>query len=60
VAPKDRQDGVALFSFPRQSDGLSGFTAEDDEVEFVAQSGKINLKASFKLGRMLNEGKLDL
>jgi hypothetical protein len=60
VAPKDRQDGVALFSFPKQIDGMPGFTAEDDEVEFVAQAGKINLKASFKLAKMMSDGKPDL
>ena len=60
VAPKGRQDRVTLFSFPKQGDGMPGFTAEDDEVEFVAQSGKINLKASFKLAKMMSDGKLDL
>ena len=39
---------------------MPGFTAEDDEVEFVAQAGKINLKASFKLARMMSDGKPDL
>jgi len=60
AAPKDRQDGVALFSFPRQVDGMPAFTAEDDEVEFVSQANKINLKASFKLAKMITDGKPDL
>ena len=59
-APKDRQDGVALFSFPRRADGMPGFIAEDDEVEFVAQAGKINLKASFRLAKMMSDAKPDL
>jgi hypothetical protein len=60
VAPKDRQDGVALFSFSRLVDGKPTLTAEDDEIEFVAQAGKINVKASFKLSKMMSDGKLDL
>jgi len=59
-APKDRQDGVAMFSFPRQLDGKPALTPDDDEVEFAAQANKINLKASFKLAKMMNDGKPDL
>jgi hypothetical protein len=43
-APKDRQDGVAMFSFSRLIDGKPALTPEDDEIEFVAQGSKINLK----------------
>ena len=60
AAPKDRQDGVALFSFPRLVDGNPAFTADDEEVEFATQAGKISIKVSFKLARMVNDGKLDL
>ena len=60
AAPKDRQDGIALFSFSRLVDGKPALTAEDDEIEFVAQGGKINVKASFKLSKMMSDGKLDL
>jgi hypothetical protein len=60
AAPKDRQDGVALFTFSRLVDGKPALTAEDDEIEFVAQAGKINVKASFKLSKMMSDGKLDL
>ena len=59
-APKDRQDGVAMFSFSRLIDGKPALTPEDDEVEFVAQGGKINLKASFKIAKMMSDGKPDL
>lgn len=59
-APKDRQDGVAMFSFPRLLDGKAALTPDDDEVEFVAQANKINLKASFKLAKMMSDGKPDL
>ena len=60
TAPKDRSDGVALFSFPRLTDGKPTFGPEDQEIEFSAQGGKINLKASFKLTRMMTDGKPDL
>lgn len=60
AAPKDRQDGVAMFSFSRLIDGKPAFAPEDDEVEFAAQANKINLKASFKLARMMSDGKPDL
>jgi len=59
-APKDRQDGVAMFSFSRLIDGKPALTPEDDEVEFVAQGSKINLKASFKIAKMMSDGKPDL
>jgi hypothetical protein len=57
TAPKNRSDGVALFSFPRLLDGKPAFGPEDQEVEFSAQGGKITLKASFKLAKMTIEGR---
>ena len=60
LPPKERKDSVALFSFPRQLNDKAAFVAEDDEVEFVAQGRKVNLKMSFKLQKMMTEGKLDL
>ena len=60
LAPKERSDGVALFFFPRQSDGKATFGLEDQEVEFSAQGGKIVVKASFKLAKMVKDGNLDL
>lgn len=60
TAPKNRSDGVALFAFPRSSDGKPTFGLEDQEVEFVAQGRKMNLKAAFKLAKMTTDGKLDL
>jgi len=59
TAPKDRSDGIALFSFPRTPDRPT-FGPEDQEVEFSAQGGKITLKTSFKLARMMTDGKLDM
>lgn len=60
TAPRDRSDGVALFSFPRLLDGKTAFGLEDQEVEFSAHGGMITLKASFKLAKMLKDGKPDL
>ena len=60
AAPKERSDGMAVFSFERQLDGKPAFGLEDQEVEFVAQGKKIVLKASFKLAKMMNAGNLDL
>jgi len=60
VPPKDRKDSIALFSFPRQLNDKPAFGPEDDEIEFVAQGRKVNLKMSFKLQKMMTEGKLDL
>jgi hypothetical protein len=60
TAPKGRSDGVALFAFPRLLDGKPVFGLEDQEVEFSAQGGMINLKATFKLARMMTDGKPDL
>jgi hypothetical protein len=60
VAPKDRTDGMAVFSFERQLNGKPAFGLEDQEVEFVAQGKKIVLKASFKLAKMMSGGNLDL
>jgi hypothetical protein len=60
TAPRNRSDGVALFSFPRLLDGKPAFGPEDQEVEFSAQGGKITLKASFKLAKMTIEGRPDL
>jgi len=60
TAPKNRSDGVALFSFPRLLDGKPVFGLEDQEVEFSAQGRSVTLKAAFKLDKMTIEGRLDL
>ena len=60
TAPRDRSDGVALFSFPRSLDGKPAFRLEDQEVEFSTQGRNITLKDSFKLAKMTIEGRLDL
>jgi hypothetical protein len=60
TAPKNRGDGVALFSFSRLLDEKPVFGLEDQEVEFSAQGRTMALKASFKLARMMADGKPDL
>jgi hypothetical protein len=60
TAPRNRSDGVALFSFPRLSEGKPTFGLEDQELEFSAQGRRIVLKASFKLAKMMKDGTLDL
>ncbi len=60
AAPKNRNDGMVVFSFERQIDGKPAFGMDDQEVEFVAQGRKIRLKASFKLAKMMVDGNLDL
>jgi hypothetical protein len=60
VAPKERSDGMVVFSFERLLNGKPAFGPEDQEVEFVAQGKKIVLKASFKLAKMMDAGNLDL
>jgi hypothetical protein len=60
VAPKERKDGMAIFSFERQFNGQPAFDLEDQEVVFVASGKKVVLKASFKLAKMMNSGSLDI
>ena len=60
TAPKDRADGVALFSFPRTLDGKPAFDMADDEVQFVTQAKKLAIKVSFKLSKMMTDGSPDL
>jgi hypothetical protein len=60
VAPKERSDGMAVFSFERLLNGKPAFGLEDQEVEFVAHGKKVVLKASFKLAKMTIAGNLDL
>ena len=60
TAPRNRSDGVALFSFPRFLDGKPVFGPEDQEVEFSTQGRNITLKAAFKLDKMTIDGRLDL
>ena len=60
TAPKDRNDGIALFSFSRTLEGKPAFEPSDEEVQFVTELGKLGIKVSFKLAKMMTDQKLDL
>lgn len=60
TAPRNRSDGVALFSFPRLLDSKPVFGLEDQEVVFSAQGRMMALKASFNLAKMTIKGRPDL
>ena len=60
VAPKDRTDRMAVFSFERTINGKPAFGVEDEEVEFSAHGKKIFLKTSFNLKKMVHRAGLDL
>ena len=60
MSPRDRKDGMALFVFPRTIDGKPSMDMADEEAQFVTEQGPLRIKASFKLAKMLTDGKLDL
>ncbi len=60
TAPKDRPDRVALFTFPRSLDGKNLIDLADDEIEFVTEVGKLKIRASFKLAKMMVDGNMDM
>jgi len=60
IAPKDRTDRMAVFSFEREINGKPVFELEDQEVEFSAHGKKIFLKTSFNLKKMMHGANLDL
>jgi hypothetical protein len=60
VSPKERKDGLALFTFPRELDGKPSLDAGDEEVQFVADLAGLQIKTTFKLSKMMTDGKLDI
>ena len=60
VSPKERKDGLALFTFPRELEGKPSLDAADEEVQFVAEPAGLQIKANFKLAKMMTDGKLDI
>jgi hypothetical protein len=60
VSPKDRKDGLALFTFPRQVEGNPSLEPTDEEAQFVTEVAGLQIKTNFKLSKMMTEGKLDL
>ena len=60
VSPKDRKDGLALFAFPRTVEGKPSLDVADEEVQFVAEPAGLRIKTTFKLSKMMTDGKLDI
>jgi hypothetical protein len=60
VPPKERKDGLALFTFPRELEGKPSLDAADEEVQFVAEPAGVQIKTTFKLSKMMTDGKLDI
>jgi hypothetical protein len=60
MSPKDRKDGMALFVFPRTADGKPLLDVADDEAQFVTEQEPLRIKVSFKLSKMMVDGKLDI
>jgi hypothetical protein len=60
VSPKERKDGLALFTFPREINGKPSLDAADEEVQFVTELTGFQIKTGFKLTKMMTDGKLDI
>jgi hypothetical protein len=59
ISPAERDDGMALFFFPRGTQQKSSFDATDGQVEFVTGEGTSKISASFKIDKMALDGVLD-
>jgi len=60
VSPKERKDGLALFTFPRELEGKPSLAVADEEVQFVVEPAGLQIKANFKPAKMMTDGKLDI
>lgn len=60
ISPKERQDGMAVFIFPRNLDGKPAFGLADDQVEFSFKDGSFKIQARFDLEKMIFAGNPDL
>jgi hypothetical protein len=58
-SPKERQDQFAVFLFPREVDGKPSVDLADDEIVFTTRIEKTEIRAAFKLSRMVIDGQLD-
>ena len=54
------QQSTLFVLFPRQQDGKDLIQIEDNEVEFNAKLGNVEIKRKFKLKDMMFDGKLEL
>jgi len=60
VSPKDRKDGLALFLFPRTTEGQAKLEIGDEEVQFVSEVAGLRIKTAFELSKMVVQGRLDI
>ena len=58
--PRERQDKLAVFMFPRTLDGKPTVELADEEITFVTEFGPNKFRGTFKLARMVVNGDLDL
>ena len=58
--PKERQDNLVVFMFPRTLNDKPTVELADDEIIFVTETGPSKFRATFKLARMVVNGNLDL
>jgi hypothetical protein len=58
-SPKERQDEFAVFLFPREVDGKPAIEPADDEIVFTTKIEKAEIRAAFRLSRMMIDGQLD-
>ena len=58
--PRERQDNLAVFVFPRTLDGKATVELADDEITFVTELGTNKFRGTFKLAKMVVDGQLDL
>ncbi len=59
ISPAERQDGMAIFIFPRTIEGAPAFEPADGEIEFAAGEGNARIRAAFELKKMRVRGAID-
>ncbi len=58
INPASRQDGMAVFIFPRTVDGKAVFDLQDEQIEFGTGENRYKIRASFRLRKMVAGGVL--
>ncbi len=60
AGPERLRFPMALFLFPRVTEEGRSLELRDGETRFISQQGPLKVKTSFKLKKMMTDGKLDL
>ena len=60
VGPETLRFPMALFLFPRVTEAGRSLEPRDGEARFISRQGPLKVKTSFKLKKMMTDGKLDL